>query len=106
MARVTNFKKAYFVSSSVNVIDVRQTQKVQGDSSGNVSRGRVIKDLLIGDMRKDAHAAPGAAVFHLLRGKDMHMLQGGHAHAPLYRKGCGSDVVRLPCTCVIAEVKH
>lgn len=29
VARFTNFKKAYFVSSSVNVIDVRQTQKVR-----------------------------------------------------------------------------
>lgn len=45
-----------------------------GDSSGNVSQGREIKDLLIGDMKKDAHAVAGAAVFHLLRGKDMHML--------------------------------
>lgn len=60
----------------------------------------MIKDLLIGDMRKDAHAAPGAAVFHLLRGKDMHMLL-------LHSRGKDAALMLSESPArVIAEVKH
>lgn len=59
----------------------------------------MIKDILIGDMRKDAHAAPGAAVFHLLRGKNVHVLllhsrgQDAGCLTPLHVCDCRSQTL-------------